>query len=237
MANLYGPRIVTNGLVLCLDAGNNKSYPGSGSTWYDLSGNNYHFTINSSAYAVSNGIKYMDFEGSYGSAKRVVNGVLTDVPNFTNGTIIVFSSIKNSTADWRTLTRGASNDHQVLIQTGTNNLGMYDNNADAFITGNFNITSIPNVYTKFNFLCFRLSQSSPYWQFQYNNDTTIYSITNVNASFNNGFCVIGAWHQNSTNVSTNQQYWGKIAYFAYYNRQLSQTEIAQNYNAIKGRFV
>ena len=41
MANLYGPRIVTDGLVLHLDAGNSKSYPGSGSTWYDLSGNAY----------------------------------------------------------------------------------------------------------------------------------------------------------------------------------------------------
>ena len=40
MATLYSPKIVTNGLVLCLDAGNNKSYPGSGTTWNDLSGNN-----------------------------------------------------------------------------------------------------------------------------------------------------------------------------------------------------
>ena len=42
MSNLYGPRIVTDGLVLHLDAGNRKSYPGSGSTWYDLSGQDNH---------------------------------------------------------------------------------------------------------------------------------------------------------------------------------------------------
>ena len=47
MANLYGPRIVTDGLVLHLDAANRKSYPGSGSTWYDLSGNGNNGTINS----------------------------------------------------------------------------------------------------------------------------------------------------------------------------------------------
>ena len=29
MANLYGPRIVTDGLVFNVDVGNNKSYPGS----------------------------------------------------------------------------------------------------------------------------------------------------------------------------------------------------------------
>lgn len=34
-----GPDIVTDGLVLHLDAANRKSYPGSGTTWYDLSGN------------------------------------------------------------------------------------------------------------------------------------------------------------------------------------------------------
>jgi hypothetical protein len=39
MATNYNPRIVTDGLVLCLDAANPKSYPGSGTTWYDLSGN------------------------------------------------------------------------------------------------------------------------------------------------------------------------------------------------------
>jgi hypothetical protein len=35
----HSPSIVMNGLVLCLDAGNSKSYPGSGTTWTDLSGN------------------------------------------------------------------------------------------------------------------------------------------------------------------------------------------------------
>jgi hypothetical protein len=36
--------IITNGLVLCLDAANRKSYPGSGTTWTDLSGNGRNFT-------------------------------------------------------------------------------------------------------------------------------------------------------------------------------------------------
>ena len=39
MAVGYNPRVVTDGLVLALDAGNTKSYPGSGTTWTDLSGN------------------------------------------------------------------------------------------------------------------------------------------------------------------------------------------------------
>ena len=35
----YNPRTVTDGLVLALDAGNAKSYPGIGTDWFDLSGN------------------------------------------------------------------------------------------------------------------------------------------------------------------------------------------------------
>jgi hypothetical protein len=39
------PPIVTNGLVLHLDAGSRQSYPGSGTTWNDLSGNGYNGTL------------------------------------------------------------------------------------------------------------------------------------------------------------------------------------------------
>jgi len=55
--SLYSKRlssIVTDGLVLHLDAGNTKSYPGDGNTWYDLSGNsnngnNINMTYNNNA--------------------------------------------------------------------------------------------------------------------------------------------------------------------------------------------
>ena len=43
-----GPRLVTDGLVLALDAASSRSYPGTGTTWYDLSGNNFDFTLDSS---------------------------------------------------------------------------------------------------------------------------------------------------------------------------------------------
>lgn len=46
MGVAYNPRIVTDGLVLCLDAGNVKSYPGSGTTWADLSGLGNNGTLN-----------------------------------------------------------------------------------------------------------------------------------------------------------------------------------------------
>jgi hypothetical protein len=42
-----GPHLVTDGLVLALDAANPLSYPGSGTTWRDLSGGNKNFTLDS----------------------------------------------------------------------------------------------------------------------------------------------------------------------------------------------
>jgi hypothetical protein len=48
MATNYSPKIVTDGLVLCLDAANQKSYPGSGTTWSDLSNENVNGTLRNS---------------------------------------------------------------------------------------------------------------------------------------------------------------------------------------------
>ena len=56
MGIAYNPKIVTNGLVLALDAGNTKSYPGSGTAWTDLSGNGNHGTLTSGpTYSSTNG--------------------------------------------------------------------------------------------------------------------------------------------------------------------------------------
>ena len=56
MGVFAGPEVVEDGLVLALDAGNTKSYPGSGTTWTDLSGNGNNGTLtNGPTYSSSNG--------------------------------------------------------------------------------------------------------------------------------------------------------------------------------------
>ena len=67
-------------------------------------------------------------EGLY----RVDNNGGQNVPTFPNATAQVFSSIYNSTDNWRTLLRGLANDHPVLIQNGANNLGYYENDNVGF---------------------------------------------------------------------------------------------------------
>jgi hypothetical protein len=57
MGIAYNPAIIRSNLVLCLDAANPKSYPGSGTTWFDLSGNGRNFAGNSSFIDSVNGIR------------------------------------------------------------------------------------------------------------------------------------------------------------------------------------
>jgi len=61
MSLSHSPKIVTNGLVLCLDAGDPKSYNGSGTTWFDRSGNGYHAVLVNSP--THNGQSF-NFDGS-----------------------------------------------------------------------------------------------------------------------------------------------------------------------------
>ena len=64
MAFSRGPSIVTDGLVLALDAANHKSYPGSGTVWRDLSGNGNNGTLtNGPTYLTNNGGVFL-FDGT-----------------------------------------------------------------------------------------------------------------------------------------------------------------------------
>ena len=55
MGLFHSPKIATDGLILHLDAGNNKSYPGSGTTWTDLSKENNHATLSNFTVGSLNG--------------------------------------------------------------------------------------------------------------------------------------------------------------------------------------
>ena len=222
-------KIITAGLQLRLES----RFHGSGeSTWKDQSGNGYDFLINPSAY-FSGTTPYMDFEGNYGMAKRVVGGSISNVPNFENATFLMVSEIKPISGDWRTLLRGGSNDHQVIIQNNQDNLGMYDNNLSGFLDSGFDITTVPNHTTSFNFYHWKFSQSSPYYTFGYNNVFNAGEITNSNATFNNGFYSIGGWHNFSIDPNNGSQFWGKIAAVFYYNRHLNSSEISRMYRTLK----
>jgi hypothetical protein len=234
MALNYGPKIPTNGLILRLDAADTRSYPGSGTVWYDVSGNENNFSIVAGAYN-SSGPKYMDFNGSYGCAKNSSDISLSDG---TGVTYVLWTRIKG-TGDWRTLTRSYVNDHHVIILYNGYEIGMYDNDSVGFLGSGLYQDQLPNWGTN-NWIClyWRWQSSSPYYEISYNDTpgTIRGSITNANSRYNRGFGSIGAYHNGSTSPSNASQYWGDIASFSVYNRRLTNTELLQSYNAQKARF-
>lgn len=231
--------IVKTNLCLHLDVGDTNSYPGSGTVWYDLSGNGQHFNVSASAYN-SSGPKYFDFNGSYGCAKRSTDTTFYN----TDMTAVVWTRVKNSTSEWRTLFRGLSSggDHQVIIQSGGWNIGMYDNvNGTGFNDTGFSQQSLPNYNTSnWVMMTWRWSNGqSPYYRLSYNDTPSTFRGVNnsSNARFKCGICSIGAYNNgDGSNVTNASQYWGDVAVVMMYNRYLTDAEVLQNYHYYASRF-
>ena len=223
-----------DGLILHLDATDVDSYPGSGTTWFDLSPLGNNFEINPSAFNSSTSTRYMDFNGSYGCAKKQN----TDLIVSGNVTVCTWTRVKNSTAEWRTLLRGLSSgqDHQVIILSGGWDIGMYDNtNGTGFNNSGFSQQSLPGYPSSWVFMVWRFFDTeAPYYELGYNNSASFKrgSISSINSRFKHGFCSIGAYNNGSQNdVNNASQYWGDISMISVYNRILNPYEILENYNA------
>lgn len=218
--------ISSTNLVVRLDATSNASYPGSGTVWYDTSGNNNHFNIVAAAYNSTN--KYMDFNGSYGCAKNSA-----DISLSGDVTYVVVTRMRNSTSGWRTLTRSYVSDHHVMGQDGGWALGIYDNDSAGFISSGYSQQQLPG-YTSnsFQVMIWRWTNSdNPSYSLSVNG-VTVGNIVNSNARYNRGFGAIGAYHNENTTPSSAAQGWGDIKFFAAYSRRFSDSELVSTYNAL-----
>jgi hypothetical protein len=108
-SSLGGVNIVTTNLKVNLDAGNSASYSGTGSTWYDLSGNNLNGTISGATYSSTDG-GYFDFNGianfvrvgtvpNTGNSNNSVSFGVWVSPNTTSGNIVSMSNT-NPQGSW-----------------------------------------------------------------------------------------------------------------------------------------
>ena len=124
MAFGNGPRIVTNGLVLALDAADKNSYPGSGNTWFDVSGNNNHITLTNGPTFSNNSIVF-DGVDDFGTIDS--NASLT----MSQPTLLVVSTVGglNSTV----LAKGGSGanwNYGLRVRGSTTNFYARNNNND-----------------------------------------------------------------------------------------------------------
>jgi hypothetical protein len=229
MAVYGGPDIVTDGLVLHLDAANSKSYPGSGNTWYDLSGNGNDGTIVPRTDGFSVYDKYLSFPDTSIHPTNVRSYGYVRTPIITGDisyTACVCVRVAANTAAGRHLFRTTGN-------FGINTISF---NRLSFYTTQYNIEAQnTEVNTFFEntwyFICLVYDRDN-YNQKLYLNDS--YSITKN--------------HATQYSVSTNYQYWlarndlytsglnGDCSFISFYNRPLDENEIIKNYNALKGRF-
>jgi len=84
MALVHSPKIVTDDLVLYYDAANTKSYPGTGTTWTDLSGNGVTGTlVNGATFNSGNG-GYIVFDGA-NDYVSTINDIVLEEEDFTMG--------------------------------------------------------------------------------------------------------------------------------------------------------
>ena len=224
MAEINGPGIIKSGLVLALDAADVNSYPGSGATWYDLSGKNYtHSLYGSYSFTKFQGVSCFNF---------TTTGValpLSSTYTF-NGwyTMIAWANALSDAqvSTWRTLWRTAPNDHPLLISDGGDLMGYYDNAGGGFVSYGSTLGSLANKWTMFTIVGTGATNT-----LYYNNANLVGSVA------------FGTPHTNSSNAigsagdtSGGSQPFGYVATATIYDRYLTAAEIQQNYNAQKGRF-
>jgi hypothetical protein len=237
------PSYPTDGIVLHLDAGNASSYPGTGTTWTDLSGNSYNYTVLASAWSSSFG-GYFNFGTSSSCAVKASDVSLTGGAGG-NVTLVTWTRVLNSSTDWRTLVRGNTigADHQIIIQSGGWNIGMYDNaNGSGFNDTGYSQQSLPGYSnSSWVMMAWRFyNTGSSHYHLSVNNapSVTVGSIASANSMFKSGIGSIGAYHGGnlSSPTTSKSQFWGDIAVISGYNKILTDDELLQYYNAFVDRF-
>ena len=223
-----GPNIVQSGLVLSLDAGNVRSYPGSGTTWRDLSGKNSNGTLNNgTAYSSANkGILIFDGGNDY------VNLGTSSTFNQFAGDFTVSAWVNRSNTggtwgniigDYYTNSTATTGEWQIMMSNGgAFNLYLVGPGYIVSPTSNFGANQWHNVAVT------RAGSSIV----MYVNSTSIATATNSSTFGTSGGNVnIGIDGNNSAEPFT-----GNISIVQIYNRGLTASEILQNYNMTKSRF-
>jgi hypothetical protein len=232
MSAIGGPNIIEDGLVLYLDAGNRKSYPGSGTTWFDKSGRGNNGTL-------INGPTFNT--GELGSV--VFDGVndFVDLGNSSN--VTTFTSLTINTWVKPITLPGFFNQGRVIIRGDDSyRLYWYDNgggtsnklyfsssdigeigldNSVGYLTSNFTTNVWYNITALYNGSQTQLFVNSSLVDTSTGKSGTISGTNNILLGKSNG----------------NEYYLnGNMSSIQLYNRALSAQEILQNYNAQKGRF-
>lgn len=239
MALSHSPKIVTDGLVLCLDAGDRKSYSGSGSTWTDRSGNANNGTIyNASFDSGNNGALSFDMAGDYVdcgngsgvqfdsystiSMEAVFKTDFDVTDNHGNALICNRQTYSQGNVCFTMWHVQSNNSMMVQVGTNTSNQHVTVNTTSSINDGNIHV--IQAVYDG--------SQIKVYFDGALEvtaNQTG--NILNKNAKL-----FIGVGTTTGSTVNSNYYWNGNIYSVRLYSKALTAAEVSQNFNAMRGRF-
>jgi hypothetical protein len=205
---------VTDGLLIQLDAGQSESYPGTGSTWTDLSGTNNGTLVNGVTYTSSNGGGLV-FDGS---DDYVSLGTINT--NLTNNTFMfqVSASVINRI---NTLIAGAAGGYYQIRFDSTNNVQLVH-------------STVANMGT---FTGFTVSAGTVY-NIAVTRDGTTYTLY-VDGEYVSQLTASASFTTTSHRLGANgsvEELQGTMYCMYFYNRTLDAAEVFQNYSFINSRF-
>ena len=212
-----GPKIVTSGLVLALDAADKLSYRGTGTTWRDLSGNNNTGTLtNGPTFSAAN-MGSIVFDGT-DDYVNCGNGASL---RLTSGTVNVWMKTTSKSVAYQGIVVKPLN---YGIYNYGGNLLLYDWN-----TGSDRNSSISISDGNWRFITLTFSSNSPNNAKVYINGILVYTTTmyKTGDGYNLGI---------GTGSDGVQLLPGTIRNVQVYNRELTATEILQNYNITRNRY-
>ena len=209
---------MNGGPVLCLDAGSKLSYPGSGTTWTDLSGNGNNGTLtNGPTYDSANGGSLV-FNGTTNYVS-LPNGILSGTGDFAvNQWVKSLSTGSTGT----TFANYSSGNLQILY--GMQYVGVYL--GAAF----YACSSTPCAYYNSGWNMITALRSGTSIAFYLNGVSIKTGITSNSIGTSSATFRIG------TNAGGTEQFTGNIAVTQVYNRALSAAEISTNFELLRGRY-
>ena len=209
---VYQP-IVTDGLVLCLDAANTKSYPGSGTTWTDTIGGNVGTLTNGPTFNSANG-GYIAFDGT------------DDYTSFSSYSQPAYSTSTSFT--WYVWVYPLENSNDVVIGNRGTDSNFTKLTTNKFEYFNDNVGGAMTLNEWQNICITKNGTSFTY----YKNGSSTATETSTITKTSTDFFVGGDPRPGSTAECSNC----RIAAVLVYNKALTAAEVLQNYNVYKKRY-
>lgn len=213
------------GLICYLDAGNLDSYPGSGTVWTDLSGNGNNLNLTNTTF--SNGSIVFNGSSSYGKSASTLNLTIYDyvsVEIFVKAANTLDSIPYEHTANWNSNTGGfglAINSNGSINVANSHHT---NHNTESVLNYNFTIGTNWACHTNI------FSKIAATGKFNYGNALYINNAASVAGSFANDYLYLGSRGGTSSWLN------GSISTIKIYGRMLNPYEIAENFQATRGRF-